>query len=165
MPLGKPARPMPVAESVAQFLSGLLGKPVQVDKSREPVTLVEDPDRPPVVTVMYLDDQGGLGGLCVAELSIAAGCGAALALMPPQVAQEAVQDRALPENLGDNWHEVANVMVQLVNGPAVTHLRTGDMALGATDDVRDFAEKAPGHRHFAVTIIGYPTGHMSFYAL
>lgn len=163
MPLGKPARPMPVAESVGQFLSGLLGKPVQVDKARQPLVLDAE-DQPPLVTITYLDDEGRTGGVCVAQLSIAASCGAALALMPAPVADDAVKAGDLPDNLSENFYEVANVLVQLLNGPVVAHLRTGTMKVGLTEDVRQFIESAPGTRHFSATIIGYPTGSLSFYA-
>ena len=104
-------------------------------------------------------------GACVADLPLAATVGAALAMMPAAVAEDAVKQGTLEEGLADNWHEVANILTRLLNGPCVTHLRIGTTTPGVPDDVRTLTQKATSARHFAVSVMGYPGGSISFYAV
>ncbi|MFZ4718268.1 MAG: hypothetical protein ACOYMR_02520 [Ilumatobacteraceae bacterium] len=163
MPLGKPPRPMPVPESVRDMIADLIGRSVEVDKRKAPIDL-NDADAP-VQTAAYVDANGGVLGACIADLSLAATVGAALAMMPSAVAEDAVRAGVLEEGLADNWHEVANVLTRLLNGPCVTHLRIGATTPGVPDDVRALTERATSARHFAVTVMGYPGGSVSFYAV
>ena len=71
MPLGTPARRMPIPEDIRDFLSDLLGKPVAVSKGQK--LSFGDPTR--FVTGVYIEDDGTLGGACIADLSLAASAG------------------------------------------------------------------------------------------
>ena len=162
MPLGKPPRPMPVPESVRDMIADLIGRSVEVDKRRTPLEF--DDENTPLQTAAYLDAHGSVLGACVADLPLAASVGAALAMMPPAVAEDAVRQGSLEEGLADNWHEVANILTRLLNGPCVTHLRIGETTAGVPDEVRSLTERATSARHFAVSVMGYPGGSISFYA-
>ena len=160
MPLGTPARRMPIPEDIRDFLSDLLGKPVAVSKGQK--LSFDDPTR--FVTGIYIEDDGKLGGACIADLSLAASVGAALAMMPTVVAKESVDAGELSEGLRDNFYEVANILSRLLNGPSVPHLRISELAAGVPDQVMELSGKAAGLKHYNVTIVDYAGGSMSLLA-
>ena len=157
MPLGTPARRMPIPEDVRDFLGDLLGKPVSVTKANK-VDFSKEPDK--FVTGLYVDDKDRLIGACITDISLAATTGAALAMMPAAVAKEAVEAGKLEEGLRDNFYEVVNIMSRLLNGPSVPHLRLTDLVDGVPQDVLDLVEKAKGRKHYDVTVVGYAGGGM-----
>ena len=181
MPLGIPARRMPIPEEVRGFLGDLLGKPVSVAVSGR-VSLVTTPNEANLcptcgaaptkpasdlsetdseekwVTGLYVDDKNVLIGACVAELKLAAHAGAALAMMSDQVAKEAVAAGDLGENLRDNYYEVVNIVSALLNGPSVPHLRLTEVVDGIPDEVIELSKRAAGHKHYDITIPGYEGG-------
>ena len=160
MPLGTQARRMPIPEDIRDFLSDLLGKPVAVSKGQK--LSFDDPTR--FVTGVYIEDDGTLGGACIADLSLAASAGAALAMMPTVVAKESVEAGELSEGLRDNFYEVANILSRLLNGPSVPHLRISELAAGVPDQVMELSGKAAGLKHYNVTIVDYAGGSMSLLA-
>lgn len=155
MPLGTPARRMPIPEAVRDFLGDLLGKPVSVTK--RPVADF-DLDEQVWLTGRFVDDAGVLIGACVADLSLAANAGAALAMISAQVAKEAVAAGVLADNLRENFYEVVNIVSALLNGPSVPHLRLGELVDGVPADVVELAARAAGRKHYDVTIVGYDGG-------
>ncbi|MGD9701953.1 MAG: hypothetical protein AB7Q42_16040 [Acidimicrobiia bacterium] len=157
MPLGTPKRRMPIPEDVRDFLADLLGKPVSVSKATR-IDLEEEPES--FVTGVYVEDDGKLGGACIAGLTFAASAGAALAMMPVVVAKEAISAGELPESLHDNFYEVANIMSSILNGPSVPHLRITSLVPGIPDEVRTLAANAAGRKHYDVTIVDYVDGKM-----
>ena len=109
-------------------------------------------------------DDGTLGGACIADLSLAASAGAALAMMPTVVAKESVDAGELSEGLRDNFYEVANILSRLLNGPSVPHLRISELTPGVPDHVLELKGKAAGLKHYDVTIVDYAGGSMALLA-
>jgi len=161
MPLGTPARRMPIPEDVRDVFGDLLGKPVSASKTA-PIEFREDPSG--FVTGIYIEDDGTVGGACIADLPLAASAGAALALMPSTVAEEAIDAGELSDGLNENFFEVANIISQLLNGPSVPHLRIRELVAGVPADVTRLATTARGQKHYDVTIVGYPGGKVSLLA-
>jgi hypothetical protein len=157
MPLGTPARRMPIPEEVGDFIGDLLGAAVSVSKSSPP-DLTEEPEQ--WVSGVYVDDRGQPGGACVADIGLAASAGAALAMMPVAVVKEAIADGTLPAGLQENFYEVANIMTRLLNGPTLPHLRITELVPGIPDEVQHVLDNAVGRKNYAVTIIGYPGGRL-----
>lgn len=157
MPLGTPARRMPIPEDVRDFLGDLLGKPVSVTKASR-IELGEEPEQ--FVTGLYVDDKDRLIGACIADIPLAATTGAALAMMPAAVAKEAVDAGKLEEGLRDNYYEVVNILSRLLNGPSVPHLRLTEVVDGVPEDVLQMVEQAKGRKHYDVTVVGYAGGNM-----
>jgi hypothetical protein len=157
MPLGTPARRMPIPEDVRDFLGDLLGKPVSVSK-KPPADLSAVEPEEKWVTGLYVNDKNALIGACIAELKLAANAGAALAMISDQVAKEAVAAGELGDNLRDNFYEVVNIVSALLNGPSVPHLRLTEMVDGIPDDVVELSKRAAGNKAYDITIVGYEGG-------
>ncbi len=155
MPLGTPARRMPIPEDVRDFLGDLLGKSVSV--SKRPVAPLDLEDKV-FVTGLYVNDKDKLIGACIADISLAANAGAALALIPDVVAKEAVAAGKLEDGVRDNFYEIANIVSALLNGPSVPHLRLTDLVDGVPDEVLELSKKAAGHKHYDITIMDYQGG-------
>ena len=111
--------PAPIKDDVRELLADLLGRAVQIDK----VDRLELDEDEPGVVAEYVTDDGSVGALCVVDGPMALRCGAALSMVPSNVADEAVKRSELPDHLLENWREVANIVAQLLNGPRTPHLR------------------------------------------
>jgi len=97
---------IPTVQGVASFLGGLMGratpaKKIKVDWAREKGWLSFSEFRYP---------EGELAALFVADLPFCCWSGAALALLSPGLAQDAIKAGKLDQALQDNFAEVANVL-------------------------------------------------------
>ena len=109
---------LPAAKDVRDMLTGLVGKPVGVNPGA-PVT--PTPDKPVSVAV-YVDPHMAINAICVMDLAASAYTGAALALLPPGGAQDAVEeDGELSGLMVEALHEVVNVLSALFNVPGAPH--------------------------------------------
>ena len=113
-----PGMVLPAAKDVRDMLTGLVGKAVAVSPGG-PVT--PTPDKPVAVAV-YVDPGMAINALCVMDLGASAYTAAALALLPPGGAQDAVEeDGELSGMLVEALHEVVNVLSALFNTPGAPH--------------------------------------------
>jgi hypothetical protein len=158
MSLGTPGRRLPIPEELSDFLTDLLGKPVSVAKAEE-VDFADDSVA--FVTGRYVDDKDRLMCACIADLSLAATSGAALALIPSEVVAEAVGAGELGEALRDNYYEVVNILAQFVNGPTVPHVRLADLVQGVPAEATRLMTAAGRRKDYEVTVVGYPGGHLT----
>ena len=158
MALGTPGRRLPIPEEVSDLLGDLLGKPVSVSKADE-IDLTDDDVV--FVTGRYLDDRERLLCACIADMSLAATAGAALAMMPREAVTEAIDAGALAESLRENYYEVVNILSQFLNGPTVPHVRLADLVEGVPDDAGRLLSSATRRKDYDVTVVGYPGGHLT----
>lgn len=163
MPLATPTRRMPAPEAVRDFFGDLLGKGVSADKRAE-IDLEDEDSEHVWLSGVFVEDDGTVGGACIADLPLASYAGAALAMVPKPVADESIQQGELAEGLAENFHEVANILTALLNGPSVPHLKIRDLTPGVPDDVRDLVIKAAGRRSYNLTITDYGQGTLALYA-
>jgi len=97
---------IPSVQGVSNFLGGLIGratpaKKIKVDWPREKAWLSFSEFRHP---------EGELAALFVADLQFCCWSGAALALLSPGLAQDAIKAGKLDQSLQENFAEVANVL-------------------------------------------------------
>ena len=122
---------VPAAKDVRDMLTGLVGKPVGVNPGA-PVT--PTPDKPVAVAV-YVDPYMAVNALCVMDLGASAYTGAALALLPPGGAQDAVEeDGELSGLMVEALHEVVNVLSALFNKEGARHSKL-DALVAPGDDI------------------------------
>jgi len=153
---------LPAAKNVRDMLTGLVGKDVAVSPGG-PVT--PTPDQPVAVAV-YVDPHMAVNALCVLDLGAAAYTGAALALLPPGGAQDAVEeDGELTGMMVEALHEVVNVLAALFNVPGAPHSKLhrlyapgedlpGDIeGLLATFNRLDLAVQVQGYGKGALSLI------------
>lgn len=115
-----PRSPLPAALEVRELLEGLLGRDVGAEVGIEPV----DPrQHPGAVVGVYVDDALTLTAVVLVDVPLAAYVGAAIALLPPRGAAEAVEREMLTPALFDNTAEILNVAASLFNHDGAPHLR------------------------------------------
>jgi hypothetical protein len=104
---------------VASVLGDLIGKEVTVMEGN-PLPLGPDI---PFCVVLFRDDQGGPGAIMLCDLATSIYTGAALTVMPPETAREAVDSKTLDDNMFENFKEVMNILGgSLFNSPDTPHL-------------------------------------------
>ena len=151
---------LPAAKDVRDMLSGLVGKPVAVNPGG-PVTPTEDK---PVSVAVYVDPYMAINALCVMDLGASAYTGAALALLPPGGAQDAVEeDGELSGMLVEALHEVVNVLSALFNTPGAPHSKLHKLYAPGDDLPGDIAGMLANFNRIdlAIEVPGYGKGALS----
>jgi hypothetical protein len=151
---------LPASKDVRDMLTGLVGKPVAVNPGA-PVTPA--PGKPVAVAV-YVDPQMAVNALCVMDLGAAAYTGAALALLPPGGAQDAVEeDGELTSLLVEALHEVVNVLSALFNTPGAPHSKLHKLYAPGDDLPGDIAGMLANFNRIdlAIEVPGYGKGALS----
>ena len=151
---------LPAAKDVRDMLSGLVGKEVSVSPG-SPVT--PEPNRPVTVAIYTAPDMS-VNALCVMDLGASAYTAAALALLPPGGAQDAVEeDKELSPLLLEALHEVVNVLSALFNTPGAPHSKLNKLVPDGDDVPGDIAGMLAGFNRLDLTleVPGYGKGGLS----
>ncbi len=151
--------PAPDIAHVARNLSNLVGRAVTC----KPGKPVAPAPKAPVVTATYVEKDGKLAALLIADLPLAACFGAALVLLPPVIVNEAIKLGKLEENLLENLHEVLNVVAGLFNAPNAPRVLLGQVAQGEklAEPLAAFAKSAPARLDLEVALPGYVGGKLT----
>ena len=151
---------LPAAKDVRDMISGLVGKEVAVSPGA-PVT--PEPDRPVTVAIYTAPDMS-VNALCVMDLGASAYTAAALALLPPGGAQDAVEeDKELSPMLLEALHEVVNVLSALFNTPGAPHSKLDKLVPDGEEVPGDIAGMLAGFNRIdlALEVPGYGKGGLS----
>ena len=152
---------LPTAKDVRDMLTGLVGKDVEVSPGA-PVTPTEES---PVSVAVYVDPYMNINALCVMDLGASAYTGAALALLPPGGAQDAVEeDHELTGMLVEALHEVVNVLSALFNVPGAPHSKLHKLHAAGEDLPGDIEGMLANFNRLdlAIQVPGYGKGAISF---
>lgn len=155
--------PLPTPEAYGRLLTELLGKKVAIKKA----TAVMGPTEVRGVAP-YVDTGKLVHYAAAADGAFIAGIGAALAMIPPNVAADAVRGPKLPENLVENAYEVLNIGASVFNDIEGTPIHVKISKLMTTpipDEVIGKLGKAPARVDLVVGVPGYPDGKVSLFAL
>lgn len=104
---------------VRNLLEDLLGREVTVT----PTEPAEAGDLPAMVVALYVDQNNRLVAVLGMNLPFAAYAGAALGLLPPGGAEDAIEDKQLSPMLAENVHELCNILTGLLNREGGPHVR------------------------------------------
>jgi hypothetical protein len=151
---------LPAAKDVRDMISGLIGKEVAVSPGA-PVT--PEPNRPVTVAIYTAPDMS-VNALCVMDLGASAYTAAALALLPPGGAQDAVEeDKELSPMLLEALHEVVNVLSALFNTPGAPHSKLNKLVPDGGEVPGDIAGMLAGFNRLdlAIEVPGYGKGALS----
>jgi hypothetical protein len=151
---------LPAAKDVRDMLTGLVGKPVAVNPGA-PVTPTPDS---PVSVAVYVDPYMAINALCVMDLGASAYTGAALALLPPGGAQDAVEeDHELSGMLVEALHEVVNVLSALFNTAGAPHSKLHKLYAPSDDLPGDIEGMLANFNRIdlAIEVPGYGKGGIS----
>lgn len=159
-PANASAPPVPIQEAVGEFVGALVDRGTGASKV-QPSEINDDGLH---LIASYVDTNGGLAALSLADLSFAAITGAALGMIPAAAALEAAEAGELSETLLENYQEVANIMASLLNTPNSPHMRLDQLWASNNPDIPAAVwhsiRNPTKRREFAVTVEGYGDGRI-----
>ncbi|GAB4357530.1 MAG: hypothetical protein Kow0073_15550 [Immundisolibacter sp.] len=115
---------LPTADAIAKLIASLVGKNVT---AKAGPALTQPP--PGGAVGVCVDDDKNVAAVIVADVPLAAAAGAALAMIPPAAAQDAVRAGSLPPNIADNFREVANIMCSVLTASGGRGVRLADFSV------------------------------------
>lgn len=118
--------PTPLLEpaAVADLLTMLLGRETTADTATRRVQPFQHPG---ATVATYIDDDDRLRAVIAMDLALTAFTGAAIAVMGPRVAEDAIRTTLVNQALYDNAYEVLNVTASLFNVEDAPHVRLADV--------------------------------------
>lgn len=147
---------VPTKEAIKTLLAMIFGDGLGVSDA-------ETPELGDGHTATFIDDDDKLVAACVCDKSFVAYSGAALSMIPADVANEVINGGAVSEAMTGNFYEVMNICSKLLMSDSSAHLRL-DKTLepGASGD--EIATLAGGAqtKSFGVEIPRYGTGTLTF---
>jgi hypothetical protein len=147
-------------DAVRLLVGGLVGKQIPA----RPGTAITPSPRTPMAIAEYVTDDGSLGGLVICDLALAASLGAALILLPPNSASDAVRANKLPEQLAENFQEVLNVASRWFNAPLRPHVKLGTVHWnqgGLPARPAEYLKRVNTRLDVSLAVPGYATGTLS----
>lgn len=154
---------VPGEGDLCDLLTGLVGADVATTPASAPMTTKEA-----YVIADYVEDDGSLTGLCLADVKIANFLGAALAMIPANAAEKDARAKKLSDEVKDNIQEIFNIAASLFNASGGTHHRFRRLYLPHKEDLPPEVEavlKSPAARgDYALSVPGYGDGKLSVLA-
>ncbi len=147
---------VPTEQSVASLLAMIFGDGLGVNGG-------DAADLGSQHVATFIDDEDKLVAACVCDKAFVAYSGAALSMIPANVANEMISGNSISDALIGNFYEVMNICSKLLMSDSSAHLRldktldpgTGGDALAALEGT---AEKVA----FRVDIPNYGSGTLTF---
>ena len=154
---------LPEIAGIAELLSGLLGKDIQIKKHTEWNFKPAD-----TITALYMTKEKAPGALWLSDLNFASRCGAALAMIPEASVGDNLPGGKLGEALQENYREVVNVGASLFNSPKTPHLALKELYAhpdAFPDEVKSVLNNPSGRLDFKVELADYGTGRFTLLVL
>lgn len=116
---------IPGSLAVRNCLEDLLAREVTVAPG-DPLVAA---DLPGSVVAIYVGDNQRLVAVLGLDLCLAAHAGAALGLMPPGAAEDAIEEKSLSPVLAENVSELCNILTGLLNREDAPHVKLHQVVL------------------------------------
>jgi hypothetical protein len=110
---------IPGSLAVRNLFEDLLGRDVTVS----PGTPMEQADLKTATMAIFTNTSQQIYAVLGMQLTLAANAGAALGLLPPGAAEDAVDEKKLTPALAENVFELCNVLTSLLNVDGAPHVK------------------------------------------
>ena len=152
---------LPTPESFADLAGMLVGKRVRAKKvpALAPTAIKAN--------ATYVDGSGAVAFVALADLALVASLGAALAMIPPTMVQEAIRSGKPGDMLVENAYEILNVAASLFNdADGSCHVKVTKLEFSALPaDLATKVRTSKVRLDLDVEIPGYPNGKVAFVAV
>ncbi|HPF69494.1 MAG TPA: hypothetical protein PLQ13_02390 [Candidatus Krumholzibacteria bacterium] len=148
---------LPKPREVAQLLADTLGR--DADTSAGSRFSVSD-----AMSGFYMNEAGDEGIICMADVPLVNFAGAALALIPANIAEDGAKRHKLSDAVIENYFEVLNIMGALLNQVCEDHVRLVDVKYPGDElpgPVAEMILKCENRHDLRLDIEDYGTGNMS----
>lgn len=154
------AEVMPKVLEVGLLLKDLLGRPVNARESKVPLSTGAGFKG---VVAEMLSAEGATSAILVVDLALACHSAAAMTLMPPAAATDALKAGILTDVLLENYYEVANVLTALYRPYGKRMIRGRMFANGEkiAPPIASFMAAHKQHFYADIDVTGYGSGRLS----
>ncbi len=155
---------VPSPMEVRVLLEDLLGRTVEVAPSAPWAPMGGELG----TFAIFVDDSLVVRAVGLCDLGFSAYAGAAIGLVPPAGAEQAVEDKVLPESLQDNLYEVLNIASALYNVDDNPHMKLYQVHhIGAAvpPEIQALGGVLGQRLDLTVKIAGYGDGRFSLVGL
>lgn len=147
---------LPNTETIADLLEMIFGEDINVSDS----SAVEFDDKH---IATFLDPDDNLVAICACDKEFVAYSGAALSMIPADVANEMIGGGKLSDAVEANFYEVMNICSKLMMSDRSSHLRLKEVSQpGASNDAVAALESNGKKLGFGVDIPRYGKGALNF---
>ncbi len=146
---------IPTIASLAELLRMIFGDELMANAC-------ESPNLEGQYAAVFVGDDDNLAALCVCDNKFVAYSGAALSMIPADVAADMISGNAVTDAMVANFYEVMNICSKLMMSDTSAHLRLKKVLSPgeAADTISSLSE---GQSHsFAVDIPNYGNGALTF---
>ena len=153
---------VPAEASVINMLGMLFGKGLTV-KASSALPL----DKAKQSFGVFIDNESQVVAVCICDFDFAIYAGAALSMIPPAGAKDALGDGELSDMMVSNLGEVMNICSRLFMDNKTPHLKLDKVYTNISqvpDAALAIADAPAGRSDFAIGIPRYGEGHLSFLA-
>jgi hypothetical protein len=154
--------PLPQLKELRDLYGGLVGRGCTAERASD---LMTPETKPGIVVATYVSNRAQVEAVVAVDVPLGAYLGAAIGLMPPAPAKDAVADGALSDVLLENVGEVLNVTAALFNAEGAPHLKLAevfDSTRGALPGAPVSFLRSTGRRLDAtIEIAGYGGGALT----
>jgi len=146
----------PTPTEISSLLAVIFGENISVSDS-EPLDL----NSQHVAT--FIDDEDKVVALCACDIEFVAYSGAALSMIPADVANEMISGRSVTDAMHDNFYEVMNICSKLLMSDSSAHLRLGKTMIpdSASEPIAALQDSAK-ITGFDIDIPKYGKGSLTF---
>ena len=147
---------IPTTQAVSGLLAMIFGDGVETKDH-------EAPDLESQHVATFIDDDDQLVALCVCDKEFVAYSGAALSMIPADVANEMISGNSISEAMVGNFYEVMNICSKLLMSDSSAHLRL-DKTLSPEESTEPVSALKDSAKiiGFNVGIPKYGTGMLTF---
>jgi hypothetical protein len=152
---------IPKAKEVSEILTSLIGDPVEVRKTSEQMNASDI-----AVLGTYMGEDNRLLSLTGADIALANWLGAALAMIPKEVAQKSVDEQSISDEVKENTQEIFNINTSVLNAPKIPHHRFSKLydcfANEQPEEAKALTADPAARIDFIVEVPGYGTGRLCY---
>jgi len=159
-----PDRTSPVHLPEPKEVRDLLGDLLDRDVTLKPGPPFAVNGHYPASVAQFVDDSLVVRAVVAFDLPLSAHAGAALALVPASGSEQAIEDGALPDTLGEGLQEVFNVFSSVFNVGEAAHLKLYSAHTSGQDvpaDARIRTQVLGRRADFHVDVAGYGSGRVA----
>lgn len=156
-----PANKLPNPGVLNQLLSDLMNLKIEIveGESLDPLA-----DAEPMIVSSYQTEDGKIKAVCICDISASNRMGAALTMIPAEMANKNISYQKITQEILDNVQEVMNVVGGFLNTSDLPHLKLKNVILMPNDleeDVKSILSD-PGIRlNLSIELKTYGTGQMN----
>lgn len=153
---------LPNAHQIQELLEMLFGRKVSVTEAEGRHTFLHHP----AAVGVYIDDAGSIARCCACDVALTSVAGAALAMMPPDVAEAATSSGKLEPKLAEHLRDVLEIMASLYldAGGTQVQLETMHASPPLPMSLKPVMKTPSARIDVRVDVDGYAGGNMILFA-